>query len=111
MPRRQIGAAGPQISTAEGCYLNCYLKRASAEDFLGAAMQNICLAATSFGLGTCIEDQGVLYPEVIREFAEIPDSKRIVISIAIGYPDPEFPANQLKSNRESSENLTKWIGL
>ncbi len=78
---------------------------------LGAAMQNICLAALSFGLGTCIEDQSVLYPGVIREFAGIPENKRIIIAIAIGYPDPEFPANQLKSDREPFASLTSWVGF
>ncbi|MDY6904343.1 MAG: nitroreductase [Thermodesulfobacteriota bacterium] len=78
---------------------------------LGAVMQNICLAATDRGLGTCIEDQGVLYPAVVREMAGIPDSKKIIIAIAIGYPDPDFPANQVCSEREPLEHLTTWIGF
>jgi nitroreductase len=78
---------------------------------LGAAMQTLCLAALNFGLGTCIEDQGGLYPEVLREMAQIPDSKRIIISIAIGYPDWDFPANTLATGRESLENNTCWVGF
>lgn len=78
---------------------------------MGSVMQNICLAALGFGLGTCIEDQGVLYPEVVRKFAGIPDTKRIIISIAIGYPDPDFPANQIVTDREQAENLTTWVGF
>ncbi|MBW2674528.1 MAG: nitroreductase [Deltaproteobacteria bacterium] len=78
---------------------------------LGAAMQNICLAARHFGLGTCIEDQSVLYPEVLREIAEIPESKRIIIAIAIGYPDWDFPANDVSTDRESLDNNTRWIGF
>lgn len=78
---------------------------------VGAVMQNICLAALHFGLGTCIEDQGVLYPEVVREMAGIPESKRIVISIVIGYPDPDFPANQIVTDRESADSLTTWVGF
>jgi len=78
---------------------------------VGAVMQNICLAALNFGLGSCIEDQGVLYPEVVRTMANIPDTKRIIISIAIGYPDLDFPANQVQTNREDAENLTTWIGF
>lgn len=54
---------------------------------LGAVMQTICLAALNVGLGTCIEDQGVLYPEVLREILSIPENKKIIIAIAIGYPD------------------------
>jgi nitroreductase len=78
---------------------------------LGAAMQTLCLAALSFGLGTCIEDQGVLYPEVLKELAQIPDNKKIIISIAIGYPDWDFPANALVNSRESLENNTRWVGF
>lgn len=76
---------------------------------LGAVMQNICLAALHFGLGTCIEDQGVLYPEVFREYTGIPSTKRLVIAIAIGYPDEDFPANQIRSEREPVENMTTWV--
>ena len=76
---------------------------------LGAVMQNICLAALHFGLGTCIEDQGVLYPEVFREHAGIAENKRLMIAIALGYPDPDFPANHVRSEREAAENLTTWL--
>jgi len=78
---------------------------------LGAAMQNICLAALHFGLGTCIEDQSVLYPEVSREIAGIPENKRIIIAIAIGYPDWDFPANAVSTDRESLDTNTRWIGF
>ncbi len=78
---------------------------------VGAAMQNICLAALNYNLGTCIEDQGVLYPEVVRDIAGIPETKRIIISIAIGYPDWDFPANKLETDREPADNLTTWLGF
>ncbi len=78
---------------------------------IGAVMQTICLAALHHGLGTCIEDQGVMYPDVVRKFAGILESKRIIISIAIGYPNWDFPANKLESSRESVENNTTWIGF
>jgi nitroreductase len=78
---------------------------------IGAVMQTICLAALHYGLGTCIEDQGVMYPENIRSVIEVPDTKRIIISIAIGYPDRDFPANQVESPREDIKNLTTWCGF
>jgi len=78
---------------------------------IGAVMQTICLAALEHGLGTCIEDQGVMYPETIRQAANIPESKRIVISIAIGYPDKEFPANRLESPREPLDKIVSWHGF
>lgn len=78
---------------------------------LGAVMQTICLAALHYGLGTCIEDQGVLYPDVLRNIAHIQDNKKIIISIAIGYPDWDFPANNLISSRVSLDKNTQWIGF
>jgi nitroreductase len=78
---------------------------------IGSLMQNICLAALHYGIGTCIEDQGVMYPEVLRKFANIPESRRIIISIAVGYPDWDFPANKVKSNQESLDNITTWVGF
>ena len=77
----------------------------------GCLTQTICLAALGYGLGTCIAGQGVLYPEVARKFCHIPESKRIVMSIAIGYPDPSFPANALESTRESLEVIANWLGF
>lgn len=78
---------------------------------IGAVMQNICLAALDHGLGTCIEDQGVMYPEVLRELADISEDRRIMIGIAIGHSDPDFPANSLESDREPVDGITQWVGL
>ncbi len=78
---------------------------------IGAVTQNICLAARHYGLGTCIANQGIAYPEVLHEFAGISESKRIMISIAIGYPNWDFPANRVVSTREPMENIATWIGF
>jgi len=78
---------------------------------IGAFIQTICLTALHFGLGTCIEDQGVAYPEVLRKYGRIPDSKRIILALAIGYPDWDFPANKVETEREPIKNLTTWFGF
>ncbi|QTA82593.1 Nitroreductase [Desulfonema limicola] len=78
---------------------------------IGAVTQSICLAALNYGLGTCIEDQGVMYPEVLRRFCSIPDTKQIIIAVAVGYPDWDFPANQLETSREPVDKLTTWCGF
>jgi nitroreductase len=78
---------------------------------IGAVIQTICLTALHFGLGTCIEDQGTMYPEVLRKYAHIPESKRIIMAIAIGYPDWDFPANKLVTGREPIKNVTTWLGF
>ena len=78
---------------------------------IGTFMQTVCLTALNYGLGTCIEDQGTMFPEVVRRFTHIPESKRIVIAIAIGYSDWDFPANKLESQRELVENFVSWLGF
>jgi len=76
---------------------------------IGAVCQCICLAALEFGLGTCIADQGIMYDQAWRKLAGIPDSKRLVAGITVGYPDPEFPANRLVSPREPVDSLITWL--
>ncbi len=78
---------------------------------IGIVMQSICLAAMGYGLGTCIEDQGILYPEVLREELAIPDSKKIMMAIAIGHPDWGFPANAVETDREPVDDITTWQGF
>ena len=78
---------------------------------LGTVSQTIALAALDFGLGTVIEHAVVYYPEVIRRLTGIPESQKIAIGIAIGYPDWDFPANNLKSSRALLEEVVTWLGL
>ncbi len=78
---------------------------------IGIVIQTICLAALHYGLGTCIEDQGCMYPDTLRQVVGIPDNKRIVMAIAIGYPDWNFPANQVETTRVSVEENTIWCGV
>ncbi len=78
---------------------------------MGAVMQSICLAALHFNLGTCIENQGVMYPDVVRKWTDIPKSRLLVVSIAIGFPDWNFPANRVESEREPVDSIVKWCGF
>ena len=78
---------------------------------VGAVMQNICLAALHFGLGTCIHGEGVMYADVVKRYAGIPESKRLIIAISVGYPDEENIVNTISTTRESIESLTNWVGL
>ncbi|MBI2831022.1 MAG: nitroreductase [Chloroflexi bacterium] len=77
---------------------------------IGAIVQTICLVAVSYGLGTCIEDQGLFFPDVVRKLTGIPESHELVIGISIGYPDWDFPANALVSRREPLEGFVSWCG-
>ena len=77
----------------------------------GLISENIMLLATKYELGTVIQLQAVLYPDTLRKILEIPDSKLIVLGIAIGYPDWDDPINQFKSERAPLEEISKWYGF
>lgn len=77
----------------------------------GLIAENITLLAVNYGLGTVIAASSVWYPEVLRNTLGIPDSKVIVMGIAIGYPNPDHPMYKIYSSRESLENMVKWHGF
>jgi nitroreductase len=77
----------------------------------GLVAENIMLLAAKHGLGTIAQIQAVVYPDVLRKVLGIPDSKLIVLGIAIGYPDGDDPVNQLRSEREPLENVSTWYGF
>jgi len=78
---------------------------------IGALAQTIALAALQYGLGTCIQRQGIMYPDIVREYTGISEHKRISICITIGYPDWDFPANKVFSEREQIEKTVAWHGI
>ncbi|MBW2053429.1 MAG: nitroreductase [Deltaproteobacteria bacterium] len=82
-----------------------------ASSDIGGLIQTICLIALEYGLGTCINGQGIMFPEVVRKVTGLPESKKMYISIAIGYPDWDHPANKLETEREPMENVLNWVGF
>ena len=112
--RRWWGLRGLRFFDAPAVILLCMDEALGSPDFrfdLGCLTQNLCLAAMEFGLGTCVEEQAVYYQRGIREVLKIPASKTMVIGIAIGYPDPDFPANAVRSAREPVDAMTQWFGF
>lgn len=91
-------------------YMDKNLDETACRFDMGCAAQNICLAAMEHGLGTCVEDQAIMYQKALRKYLGLED-KRFVVGIAIGYEDPEFAANGVISEREDLENITKWYGF
>jgi len=77
----------------------------------GMALQNLMLAAWHCGVGTCVMAAAVHYPDVLRQVLNIPQSKRIIVGIAMGYPDFTNPVTSFRSNREPLERFVTWHGF
>jgi nitroreductase len=89
-----------------------YLEPAAISQFdLGAFSHAIVLAAWERGLGCVINGQGIMQSKVVREIAGIPDDQNIMICIAMGYPDPSFVANDVKSVREDNATFVRYVGF
>ncbi len=78
---------------------------------IGLIVQTIALAALNYGLGTTILASSVSYPDEIKRLLDIPDSKQLVLAIAIGYPDPEAKVNKFRSSRVSLDSIVTWHGF
>jgi nitroreductase len=75
----------------------------------GLLAQNIALLAAEKGVGTCFLAVSVLYPEIIRRYTGIPETDRVLIGLAVGYPDEDAPINQFRSERVPFENVVRWV--
>ncbi|MEC9432908.1 MAG: nitroreductase [Pseudomonadota bacterium] len=77
---------------------------------LGAITFGLVAAAWSRGLGCVINGQGIMQSPVVREHARIPDDQLIMTCVALGFPDPDFPANAVVSTRRPVEEIATFVG-
>jgi hypothetical protein len=77
----------------------------------GLIADTLCLAALDYGLGTCLMTAPVYWPDMLREVLSIPESRHIVLSIAIGYPDPKASINNFERPRQPVNAFTHWQGF
>ena len=78
---------------------------------LGALGYGIVLAAWNRGLGAVTNGQGIARSDIVREVANIPEDEVIMTAIAMGWPDDDFAANSVKSEREPNENFVRYVGF
>ena len=77
----------------------------------GAVATALVNAAWSRGLGAVINSQGIMQSPVVREHAGIADDQVIMKSIALGWPDDDFPANAVVSERKSVDEAAVFVGF
>ena len=72
---------------------------------IGAAVQNILLAAHAEGLATCWLGMPLAYKEKIIEVLDIPDDEVLVTSISLGYPDKKSPITKTVMPRQPFDKV------
>jgi nitroreductase len=83
----------------------------TASSDVGGLAQTICLLALAYELGSCILVQNLDYENIVRKHAGIPESQHLLLSIALGYPNNDFPANKVRAERDPIAANTSWIGF
>ncbi len=111
--RQEYFARGGRFHDAPNGIILCTERAHSPKSLIdvGTLAQNICLTAFAYGLGTCLMGRVVRWPDVLRELVGIPESKLIVLGIAIGYPDPDAAINNFTRSRQPLDGFVHWHGL
>jgi nitroreductase len=78
---------------------------------LGSLAYGIVLAAWDLGLGCVINGQGIMQSDVVHKHAQIPDNEAIMICIALGHPDEDFAANDVRSVRADNKDFVSYHGF
>ena len=76
---------------------------------VGIFLHGFCLLAHERGLGTCIMAAIVTYPEIVRALFSVPANKRLVMGVALGWPDPEAAVNRFERQRGRLDEFVKWV--
>lgn len=77
---------------------------------IGLFAQSLMLAAHANGLGTVPQAFLTDYAGQVKKFLGIPESKRLVLGMSIGYPDLESPVNTFRTDRVSTREIVRVIG-
>ncbi|MBU4318440.1 MAG: nitroreductase [Proteobacteria bacterium] len=80
----------------------------SSHQSIGAAVQNILLAAHAEGLATCWLGMPMAFKDKIIQVLNIPDDVELVTTISLGYPDKNSAINKLIMPRLSFEEIVTY---
>ncbi len=75
---------------------------------MGLFAQNLILAAHSLGVESVLQASVTNYAPEIKKFLGVPESKKLVICIPLGYPDEGAKLNTYRSLKQKPEDFTEW---
>ena len=75
---------------------------------MGLFAQTLALAAHGAGLGTCMQAALANYPDAVRGFLGVSNTKKLMLGISLGYPDPAATLNSYQSTRMQVDAFVRW---
>jgi len=76
---------------------------------IGSFLAYLVLSAAGHGLASCPIGLVTAYQDEIKDVLNIPESKIIAVSVALGLPDPDAAINEFRSTRARVEDFVRWI--
>lgn len=89
------------------CLDDCFSSRQLVD--VGTILSYMLLAAYASDLATCPVGLIASYEDEIKDLLNIPETKKVIIGIAVGYPDNDNPVNKFKSSRDNPDSFIRWI--
>ena len=77
---------------------------------LGMYLQTVMLLLREEGLDSCAQECWSIYPDTVKAFLGTPDTRMLFCGMAIGFADPDEPANRLVSRRAAVEDFATFRG-
>lgn len=75
---------------------------------IGSIGTTICYLAHSEGLGTIYLAASMHFPDIVKNLLSIPETKKLVIGIAIDYPHPTDKASLFRSQRVPTQEILRF---
>ncbi len=75
----------------------------------GAYVANFLSAACSHGVATIAQGALAMHAEMIHDYFELPDNRRVVCGISFGYADESHPVNQYRVPRADIEDAAEFV--
>ena len=89
-----------QRDMGKGCFMD-----------LGMALMAFFLAAESRGLGASGIGALAKHADVVHEALELDPTEMVVCGIALGIPDPQQAVNNCRTERDSLDNHSRFLGF
>jgi len=76
----------------------------------GGFITGVTLAAAARGVATIPQAAIAAYAPLMHRFFNLPETRVVLCAIALGYADPDHPANSFRTTRAPLAEVLRWQG-
>lgn len=76
---------------------------------IGSFVAYLVMAAAGHGLASCPIGLVKAYEDDVKDMLNISEDKRLIVSVALGYPQIDAPINEFRSPRAELREFVRWF--